>query len=1061
MEGQSQNPSSMNLFDMYFRRADLDGDGRISGAEAVAFFQGSNLPKNVLAQVWMHADQNRIGFLGRAEFYNALKLVTVAQSKRELTPDIVKAALYGPAAAKIPAPKINLVATPAPQSTSNVAAPVTQLGGAAPATSQNIAIRGPQLLANVNMAQQHISSQQNQFVRPPQGIPPSIASHPQQGAASQGIPGGGNLIAPHPLNSNSSADWLSGNTGGLQVGVASQISDRGISPSTAQDGFGLAASGLTPSAQLKPLATTGLTVSAAQKTQDLVPSHKVESNDSKTSGVSGNGLSNAFHGDAFPMAIPQPKEDSSAPTFSAGSLPVSSAILAVSAGPQPAVKPSHLEPLQSVFTKEHLGGQLQQTQPIIKQNQQVPAQSMTAFASTGFPKKPGDSSSGQSQVPWPRMTQSAVQKYTKVFVEVDTDRDGKLTGEQARNLFLSWRLPREVLKQVWDLSDQDNDSMLSLREFCFALYLMERYREGRSLPPVLPNSVMFDETLLRTTGQPTAAYANASWGSTPGLQQPQGPTGAWSITSTAAVRPPSQISTPPADAVVQPSPQKKSRVPVLEKHLVDQLSKEEQNSLNSKFQEATEADKKVEELEKEMLDSREKTEFYRTKMQELILYKSRCDNRVNEVMERASADKREVELLMKKYEEKYKQVGDVASKLTIDEATFRGIQERKMELYQAIVKMEQEGSANGTLQVHANHIQSDLEELLKALNERCKKYGLHAKPTTLVEIPFGWQPGIQEGAADWDEDWDELEDEGFTFVKELTLDVQNVVAPPRAKSSSVQKGTSSTDEGIIASSSNNDGKLNKLPSASEQMPEEESADAIGKDSFVRSPPDSPAERNVLASPSQEFLETQSTKGIGADGSPHVRDTQSDHGGAESVVSGDKGFDDPSWGAFDTHYDTDSVWGFNPTGTKDTDQERLSENSFFGYGDLGLNPLRTNSPRMDDMFQKKGPFSFVDSVPGTPLFNSGNSPSRFSEASEDHSFNSFSRFDSFSKHDSGFFPPQDSFSRFDSIRSSRDSEHGRGFPAFDDTDPFGSTGLFKTSSDSQTPRTKESDKWSAF
>ena len=40
-----------DLFDTYFRRADLDGDGRISGAEAVGFFQGSNLPKPVLAQV--------------------------------------------------------------------------------------------------------------------------------------------------------------------------------------------------------------------------------------------------------------------------------------------------------------------------------------------------------------------------------------------------------------------------------------------------------------------------------------------------------------------------------------------------------------------------------------------------------------------------------------------------------------------------------------------------------------------------------------------------------------------------------------------------------------------------------------------------------------------------------------------------------------------------------------------------------------------------------------------------------------------------------------------------
>lgn len=47
----------------------------------------------------------------------------------------------------------------------------------------------------------------------------------------------------------------------------------------------------------------------------------------------------------------------------------------------------------------------------------------------------------------------------------------------------------EILKQVWDLSDEDNDSMLSLKEFCIALYLMERFREGRPLPKVLPPNI--------------------------------------------------------------------------------------------------------------------------------------------------------------------------------------------------------------------------------------------------------------------------------------------------------------------------------------------------------------------------------------------------------------------------------------------------------------------------------------------------------------------------------------------------------------------------------------------
>lgn len=46
------------------------------------------------------------------------------------------------------------------------------------------------------------------------------------------------------------------------------------------------------------------------------------------------------------------------------------------------------------------------------------------------------------------------------------------------------------------------------------------------------------------------------------------------------------------DDEVQPV-QKKATVPILEKHLVNQLSNEEQSALSSKLKDATEADKKV------------------------------------------------------------------------------------------------------------------------------------------------------------------------------------------------------------------------------------------------------------------------------------------------------------------------------------------------------------------------------------------------------------------------------------------------------------------------------------
>lgn len=77
----------------------------------------------ILLQIWMHADENQTGFLNHPAFFNALKLVTLAQSQQELTKDMVKAALHGPAYAKIPPPLINLAAIHAPQPNMAAATP--------------------------------------------------------------------------------------------------------------------------------------------------------------------------------------------------------------------------------------------------------------------------------------------------------------------------------------------------------------------------------------------------------------------------------------------------------------------------------------------------------------------------------------------------------------------------------------------------------------------------------------------------------------------------------------------------------------------------------------------------------------------------------------------------------------------------------------------------------------------------------------------------------------------------------------------------------------------------
>lgn len=70
------------------------------------------------------------------------------------------------------------------------------------------------------------------------------------------------------------------------------------------------------------------------------------------------------------------------------------------------------------------------------------------------------------------------------------------------------------------------------------------------------------------------------------------PKGTRSLSSAGLGKPPRPVPISAPDDAMEPSRQK-PKVPELEKDLLDQLSTEEQNSLNSKFQDAKDAEKKV------------------------------------------------------------------------------------------------------------------------------------------------------------------------------------------------------------------------------------------------------------------------------------------------------------------------------------------------------------------------------------------------------------------------------------------------------------------------------------
>jgi hypothetical protein len=71
----------------WFREADRDGDGAVSGVEAQRFFARSQpaVAQRALAKIWALSDQKREGFLSREAFGTAMRLLALEQQGRAPT----------------------------------------------------------------------------------------------------------------------------------------------------------------------------------------------------------------------------------------------------------------------------------------------------------------------------------------------------------------------------------------------------------------------------------------------------------------------------------------------------------------------------------------------------------------------------------------------------------------------------------------------------------------------------------------------------------------------------------------------------------------------------------------------------------------------------------------------------------------------------------------------------------------------------------------------------------------------------------------------------------------
>lgn len=81
-------------------------------------------------------------------------------------------------------------------------------------------------------------------------------------------------------------------------------------------------------------------------------------------------------------------------------------------------------------------------------------------------------------------------RYEEIFNKSDMDRDGLVSGNEIKEVFIQSGLPQNVLAHIWALCDSNQSGKLRLEEFCLAMWFVERAKKGIDPPQALaPNMI--------------------------------------------------------------------------------------------------------------------------------------------------------------------------------------------------------------------------------------------------------------------------------------------------------------------------------------------------------------------------------------------------------------------------------------------------------------------------------------------------------------------------------------------------------------------------------------------
>lgn len=168
-------PEDASKFAGIFRTVDTDGDGLVSGGEAVGLFTKSGLDRPVLKAIWGLSDMDRDGSLDLEEFAVAMQLVVGASRRGMALPASLPLEL-------VPPSKVGVLF---PATAASVAAPAPVAAAAAPPAAAALANPEPAIPAPVTAS----------IGLPPLPQGPSLSAHPLTGGGRVSRPSSGSIAS--------------------------------------------------------------------------------------------------------------------------------------------------------------------------------------------------------------------------------------------------------------------------------------------------------------------------------------------------------------------------------------------------------------------------------------------------------------------------------------------------------------------------------------------------------------------------------------------------------------------------------------------------------------------------------------------------------------------------------------------------------------------------------------------------------------------------------------------------------------------------------------------------